>query len=117
MGSNFSSDSVARLRDAVSGTVYLRGDDGLAAEVECFNTAIVHDPDVVVAVTSERDVVEALRFARENGVPVRVQATGHGSETPIVGGLIISTRALDSLTIDPESRTAAIGAGLRWAPV
>lgn len=117
MGSNFSSDGVARLRDAVSGTVYLRGDDGLAAEVACFNTAVIHDPDVVVAVTSDNDVVEALRFARENGLPVRVQATGHGSETPIVGGLIISTRALDSLTIDPESRTAAIGAGLRWAPV
>jgi hypothetical protein len=117
MGSSIASDSVARLREAVSGTVYLRGDDGLAAEVECFNTAVVHDPDVVVAVTTENDVVEALRFARENDLLVRVQATGHGSETPIVDGLIVSTRALDSLSVDPESRLAKIGAGLRWATV
>jgi hypothetical protein len=117
MGSSIASDTVARLRDGVSGTVYLRGDDGLAAEVACSNTAVVHDPDVVVAVTTENDVVEAVRFARENNLPVRVQATGHGSETPIIDGLIVSTRALDSLSIHPDTRLAKIGAGLRWAPV
>ncbi|MFF1573482.1 FAD-binding oxidoreductase [Leifsonia sp. NPDC058292] len=117
MGSSFEADSVARLREAVSGNVYLRGDAGLAAEVACFNPAVVHDPDIVVAVTSDDDVVEALRFARENGLAVHIQATGHGSESPITGGLIISTRALGSLTIDPATRLAKIGAGLRWAPV
>jgi FAD/FMN-containing dehydrogenase len=117
MGKSLTQQSVAPLRAAIGGTVYLRGDEGLGAEVACFNPAIQHDPDLVVAVTSDADVAEALRFARENGLGVRIQATGHGSETPITDGLIISTRALDSLEIDPDARRARIGAGLRWAPV
>ncbi|MDR6611706.1 FAD-binding oxidoreductase [Leifsonia sp. 1010] len=117
MGIELDTNAVSRLRDAVTGTVYVRGDDGLAAEVACFNPAIRHDPDIVVAVASDDDVVEAIRFAREAGVPVRVQATGHGAEAPIVGGMIVSTRGLDGLSIDAASRRARIGAGLRWAPV
>ncbi|HEY2556900.1 MAG TPA: FAD-dependent oxidoreductase, partial [Diaminobutyricibacter sp.] len=110
-------DSLARLRDSVAGTVFVRGDAGLAAEVAGFNTAIVHDPDVVVAVTSENDVSAAVQFAADNDLRVRVQATGHGGGLPITDGVLISTRALDDISIDPETRLATIGAGVRWAPV
>lgn len=117
MGIELDTTAVARLRDAVTGTVYIRGDEGLAAEVTCFNPAIRHDPDIVVAVAAEDDVAEAVRFARSAGLPVHVQATGHGAEAPIIGGMIISTRGLDGLSIDAETRLAHISAGLRWAPV
>lgn len=117
MGIELDTEAVARLRDAVTGTVYLRGDEGLAAEIACFNPAIRHDPDIVVAVASEDDVAAAVRFARAAGLPVRVQCTGHGAEAPIAGGMIISTRGLDALSIDGVSRLARIGAGVRWAPV
>ncbi|MGH1526945.1 FAD-binding oxidoreductase [Leifsonia sp. L25] len=117
MGIELDTNAVARLRDSVTGTVYVRGDEGLAAEVSCFNPAIRHDPDIVVAVAGEDDVVEAVRFAREAGLPVRVQATGHGAESPISGGMIVSTRGLDGLSVDPATGLARIGAGLRWAPV
>ncbi|MGO4298553.1 FAD-binding oxidoreductase [Leifsonia sp. RAF41] len=117
MGIELDSTTVARLRDHVTGKVYLRGDEGLAAEITCFNPAIRHDPDIVVAVASEDDVVEAVSFARSAGLPVRVQATGHGAEAPIIGGMILSTKGLDGLSIDPETRMARIGAGVRWAPV
>ncbi|WP_285114607.1 FAD-binding oxidoreductase [Leifsonia sp. fls2-241-R2A-40a] len=117
MGIELESADVARLREALTGTVYVRGDEGLAAEVACFNPAISHDPDIVVAVASEGDVTEAVRFARDLGLPVRVQSTGHGAEAPIIGGMIVSTRGLDQLSIDAENRLARIGAGVRWAPV
>ena len=117
MGIELDTNAVARLRDSISGTVYVRGDEGLAAEVACFDPAIRHDPDVVVAVASDDDVAEAVRFARAAGLPVRVQATGHGAEAPIVGGMIVSTRGLDSLSIDAGTRLARIGAGVRWAPI
>ncbi|MDR6972499.1 FAD-binding oxidoreductase [Leifsonia shinshuensis] len=117
MGIELDTSAVARLRDAVTGTVYVRGDEGLAAEVTCFNPAIRHDPDIVVAVSDEQDVVEAVLFARSAGLPVRVQATGHGAEAPIDGGMIITTRGLDGLTINADARLAHIDAGLRWAPV
>lgn len=117
MGIELDTNAVARLRESVSGTVYVRGDEGLAAEVACFNPAIRHDPDIVVAVATEDDVAEAVRFARSAGIPVRVQATGHGAEAPISGGMIISTRGLDQLSVEPDARLARIGAGVRWAPV
>ena len=117
MGIEIEADAVARLRERVQGTVYVRGDEGLAAEVACFNPTVRHDPDVVVAVAGEEDVAEAVRFAREHGLPVRVQATGHGSESPISGGLIVSTRALDTIDVDPAPRHVRLGAGVRWAPV
>lgn len=117
MGTDIEANAVARLRDRVHGTVYVRGDEGLAAEVACFNPTVVHDPDVVVAVADEHDVAEAVRFAREQDLPVRVQATGHGAEAPISGGLIVSTRALDTIDVDAASRLVRLGAGVRWAPV
>jgi hypothetical protein len=117
MGTVLEQDSVERLRESVAGDVYLRGDVGLAAEVACFDPTLIHDPDIVVAARNDGDVAEALRFARENGLAVRVHATGHGSETPISDGLVVSTHALDALTINPETRLATIGAGLRWGPV
>ena len=110
-------ESIETLRSSVRGPVFVRGDDGLADEVAAFNALIHHDPDVVVGVTTEADVAAAVRFAAANGLAVRIQATGHGAESPITSGMIISTQRLDSLTVDPDTRTATIGAGLRWRPV
>src|SRR3954470_15696113 len=110
-------DAVADLRDLVSGVVLARGDAGIADEAACFNTAIVHDPDVVVGATTAEDVVAAVHFAGEHGVPVFVQATGHGAFAPITSGVLISTRRMAGVSIDPATRIATIDAGTRWGEV
>lgn len=117
MGIELGDDLVAQLRGSVRGTVLLRGDERIAAEAACFDPTVRHDPDVLVAAQDEDDVVAAVRFARANGLPLRIQATGHGSESAISGGLLLITRDLDSLEVDPDARRARIGAGLRWAPI
>jgi FAD/FMN-containing dehydrogenase len=61
-------------------------------------------------------VIEAIAFARENDLRVTVQAVGHTGEA-ISGGLLISTRRLDGVTVDPVRKTAAIQAGAAWADV
>lgn len=105
------------LRARVSGPVLTRGDDGFAAEVFAWNTAITHTPDVAVGVATPLDVVEAVLFARAEGLPVAVQATGHGSARPITSGVLVSTRRLDTVRVDPLTRIATIGAGVQWAAV
>lgn len=101
----------------VSGSVYRPGDAGYAEEIAGFNTAIVHSPEIVVAVRSAEDVAAAIRYAGQHGLAVTVQATGHGAYKPITSGLMISTRHLNSVVIDAENKTATIGGGTTWAPV
>ena len=108
---------VALLRSRVSGPVLTRDDPGFADEVKSWLLNSTHSPEVVVGVTSAEDVVEAVKFAIAAELPVRVQATGHAAEVPITDGLLITTRRLDSLTVDEKTHLATIGAGLEWERV
>ncbi|MDX6276347.1 MAG: hypothetical protein QOJ72_475 [Nocardioidaceae bacterium] len=113
----FASMTFDELRAAISGPVLERDDAGFEEEVSGFNLAVQQRPEVVVGVASTDDVVAAVRFAREHHLPVRVQATGHGVHHAITDGLLVSTRRLDSVSIDESSRIATIQAGTRWAAV
>lgn len=103
------------LSTQVSGPVLEPGDAGFAEELAGFNLAVAHTPQLVVGAATEDDVVAAVRYAAGHGLAVRVQATGHGAERPIVDGLVITTRRLDTLRIDGD--VATIGAGVRWGEV
>ncbi|MGE4031457.1 MAG: FAD-binding oxidoreductase [Thermoleophilia bacterium] len=111
---------MSELRDAlaarVAGPVAAPGDPGYTEELTGFNLGITRTPELVVAATSTDDVAQAMRFARENGLRAGVLATGHG-ETQDGAGLVISTRRLNGVSIDPGARTATIGGGSPWGPV
>lgn len=117
MATAIPSDAVTALRTSVAGVVYLRGEAGLDDEAACYNTAVVHDPDVVVGVSNGRDVELAVEFAGAFGMPVYVQATGHGAFAPITEGMLVTTRRMNGVSIDRASRIASIGAGTRWGAV
>lgn len=105
------------LRSATAGPVLTPADPDYDEEVAGFNLAAPLRPDVVVGVTGESDVIAAVRYASANRLTVHVQATGHGAHVPESGGLLISTRRMDALSLDPVARLAVIGAGTTWAPV
>jgi FAD/FMN-containing dehydrogenase len=107
----------ASLRAAVSGPVLTPADPGFSEEVTGWLLNYSHTPDVVVGVASVEDAAAAVAFAHANDLPVRVQATGHGADTPITDGMLITTKRLDSVEIDTRTRLATIGAGLAWASV
>lgn len=105
------------LKGRISGVVLEPADPGFAAEVAGFNLAISHTPALVVGAASPEDVVEAVRYAAGHGLPVRVVATGHGDHVPVTEGMLITTRRMDAVSVDPETRVATIGAGARWGAV
>jgi len=111
------SSLAAAIRARVKGAVYEPADAGFADEAAAFNTSVVHETDVVVAAASADDVAETVRIARESGVKVSVQATGHGAIAPLEGGILISTRALQGVSVDPATRVATIAGGSPFAPV
>ena len=111
------SSLLTTLRARLGCPVYAAGDPGFATEAASFNTSYTHTPHAVVAVTTADDVAETVRVARDLGARVSVQTTGHGSVGAIDGGILISTRGLQGVRIDPVTRVATIAGGSRWTPV
>ncbi|MDN2500091.1 FAD-dependent oxidoreductase, partial [Nocardia nova] len=85
----------------VTGPVFRPGDDGYDAEVSGFQTAYTHRPDLVVGALHAEDVRAAVEFAARHRLPVAVQATGHGLSVPADGGVLISTRRMTQVRVDP----------------
>lgn len=101
----------------VRGLVYAPGDAHYDHEVAAFNLATRHTPDLVLTAVNADDVVAAVRWAAAREMSISVQSTGHGAANAITEGLLISTRLMLELSIDPEEQTARVGAGVRWRDV
>jgi FAD/FMN-containing dehydrogenase len=63
------------------------------------------------------DVVTAVRFAGEHGMPIAVQAAGHGARIPADGALLVDTSAVRAIEIDAATNLARMGAGARLLDV
>ncbi|MFI5523811.1 FAD-binding oxidoreductase [Streptomyces platensis] len=115
--------ALAQLTAQVRGPVLLPGDDGndgydgYDAERSGFQLARRHRPAVIVGAQCAEDVVAAVRFARDHGLPVAVQATGHGLSAATEGGLLISTRRMAGVRVDAAAGTARVEAGVVWGQV
>jgi FAD/FMN-containing dehydrogenase len=88
------------------------------------NSATTQRPTRVAALRSPEDITEALAdvAALEQSLGRRlevvVQATGHGAGAMVDENTVIfDTSGLDSVTIDPGSRIATVGAGATWGAV
>ena len=95
---------------------FFAGEEGYEHEAAGFQTAFRHEPAVVVAAESAADVVAAVRLAGERGLRVAVQATGHGARVP-ADGVLVSTRRMTGVRVDPVARTARVEAGVPWSAV
>jgi FAD/FMN-containing dehydrogenase len=105
------------LRAAVHGAVLLPGDDGYQSACSPWNRSVHQHPAVVVRAARPDDVVAAVRFAGERGMPIAVQAAGHGARIPADGALLVDTSALRGIEVDPATRVARLGAGARLLDV
>lgn len=106
-------NNAAHPADTFTGPVFRPGDAGYAEEIAGFQTAYTHRPALVVGAVHAEDVRAAVEYAARQGLPVAVQATGHGLSVAADGGVLISTRRMTTLEVDPAARTARVGAGVR----
>src|SRR3954470_15955384 len=114
---SYSPADVDELRSLVHGPVYAAGDDGMAAEVATWNVAVQHTPVIAVGATCAADVAAAVSWATARGLGVAVQATGHGPVRNAAGSVMVTTRRMQGLAIDPERRVARVEAGVKWIRV
>ena len=85
-------------------------------ERSLFNSMIRTRPSLIAKVTGAQDVATAIRFARDNDLPLAVRSGGHSvaGHSLVEDGLVIDVRPLDSIAIDPVKREARVGAGVTW---
>ena len=72
-------------------------------------------PTCVTFPTSVEEVAEIVRIAERHRVPIVARGAGTGlaaGASPTEGGIVVVTTALNSIEIDPENRTAWVGAGV-----
>lgn len=105
------------LRRNLGGKLYEPGSPMYTELATPWNLATPTSPAAVVEATSPEDVAECVEFAATNGLPVAVQATGHGIASDLDGALLIHTRSLDACTINTEHKRAQVGAGVTWTTV
>lgn len=109
--------SAGELRNRIAGGVYTAEDPSFAELRLAWNRAYEHRPALVVVPSSAADVSAAVRHAAEWGMPVVVQATGHGVTRPAVASMLILTNQLDDVVVDGDAWTARMSGGAKWSDV
>ena len=111
--------SAEALRDRLQGELVLSTDEGYDAARQGWNLAADLRPAMVAQPACAEDVSELVIFARENGMRVVMQGTGHNA-TPL-GDMddvvLVRTGAMRGVEIDPVRRVARVEAGAVWADV
>ena len=98
----------------LTGRVVRPGDADYPVAILGYNLLFTHDPAVIVFAQDTQDVVNALAWARQNDVLLRVRSGRHCLEgwSNVDNGIVIDVSEMKSATIDMASSTATVGAGL-----
>jgi FAD/FMN-containing dehydrogenase len=105
------------LRHRLRGYVYDPGDPEYDEACTLFNARIERRPRHIVRCSRPHHVAAALDYARLRDLRVAVRGGGHSVAglSLVDDGIVIDTRGMREITVDPERRVVRAGAGLTWA--
>ncbi|MDO8542689.1 MAG: FAD-linked oxidase C-terminal domain-containing protein [Opitutaceae bacterium] len=95
-------------------------DDAALDEASFDSAKIPFRPEAVVRARNEADIAVMLELANAHRVPVTTRGRGTtltGAATPVRGGWVLDTLALNAITIDGESGMAHVQAGAKVADI
>ncbi|SFC53869.1 FAD-binding oxidoreductase [Streptomyces aidingensis] len=107
----------APLREAVHGEVIVPADPGYDRARRVYNALHDRRPAVVVRAADAGDVIAAVAFARDRGLPLAVRGGAHS----VAGwgtcddGVVIDLERMRGVRVDPVRRTARAEGGCTWA--
>src|SRR3954470_8019909 len=114
-----SSTELRTLKALSSGAVVSPADSGYDEARAAWNLAADQRPAAVVLPETDTDVAFAVSYARDAGLRVSVQGTGH-NPLPLgdmSGSLLIKTSRMRQVDIDARGRRARVQAGAIWSDV
>jgi FAD/FMN-containing dehydrogenase len=98
----------------LTGEVVRPGDAGYEAARIGFHRLHSRYPLAIVFCGETQDVLNAVEWARQEGIALRARSGRHGTEgwSSLDGGLVIDVSRMKSIEIDETTRTATVGTGL-----
>jgi FAD/FMN-containing dehydrogenase len=94
-------------------------DPGWNEARRAWNLAIDQRPAAITTPRSVEEVIRVIDFARERGLRVAPQATGHGASAlgPLEDTVLLKTSGMRGVEIDAADRVARVQAGAQWLDV
>ncbi len=107
------------LRRLIGGAVIGPDDDNWDAARGAFNLRVDQRPALIAVPASREEVATVVRFAREAGLRVAPQRTGHNAAPmgSLERTILLKTSRLDRVHVDPRARCTRVGSGARWEDV
>ena len=96
------------------GELVRRDDAGYDEHRAVWNGSIDRHPGLIARCAGVADVIAAVSFARENGLPAAVRSGGHSFPGHSVcdDGLVIDLSLMKGVRVDPDAQTARVQAGV-----
>ncbi len=84
-----------------------------------WNGAVDRRPALIARCVGTIDVVAAVRFARDHGLPIAIRGGGHNVAGTAVcdDGIVIDLSAMRAVRVDPAARRAWVQGGALWGDV
>ncbi|MEV4058822.1 FAD-binding oxidoreductase [Nonomuraea dietziae] len=101
----------------IKGTMLLPGDEGFEQAAKPWNLSVAQPVAAVVEAQDADDVAAVVRHARQAGLSVTAQPSGHGASGDTDGAILLRTGRLDEVRVNVDERWARVGAGARWGQV
>lgn len=107
------------LRGRIDGDLLISGDEGYDAARAVWNAMIDRRPGAIVRCRGVKDVINAVTFARDHGLPISVRGGAHNVAGHAVGqgGIMIDLSLMRSVSVDRKARRAKVAGGAIWADV
>ncbi len=104
------------LEARVAGAVFTPADDGWDGARMAWNVAVDQRPAAVAYPVDEDDVAAVIGYARQNGLRIAPQGTGHaaGALGALDETILLRTSAMRGVEIEPDRRIARVRAGDLW---
>jgi FAD/FMN-containing dehydrogenase len=105
--------ALASFSEAFEGEIVLPGSAGYDAARIVWNGMIDRRPAIVARCAGSDDVIRAIRFGREQDLPVAVRSGGHsiGGFSTCDDGIVIDLSLMRGVRVDPRRRTAQVNGG------
>ena len=111
--------TVEPFRASLRGRLIVEGDAEYEGARKVYNGMIDKRPALIARCLDVADVSAAVRFAREQHLPLAIRGGGHngGGLGTCDGGLVIDLSAMRGVRVDPKARVTRVAGGCVWADV